>query len=208
MRERPSRPHAARRRSGGFVLVMVLVISCVLGLLLGQFAVSMLTDMELSRARARAVQLRAAAESGVSLARAMLAADLAQRPVVDSLKDAWAKGPMVVHFDEATVTVTIRDENAKIPLPQLMKSWGGNDASRLTQGLRLFTQDAPKDFGVEADDLRRWVVAHQFRLDLPEEAAGKPLFALKTAAPAGAAGKHRAEDYVTAKARPRRPSPL
>jgi type II secretory pathway component PulK len=176
---------------------MVLVISCVLGLLLGQFAVSTLTDMELSRARARAVQLRAAAESGVSLARAMLAADLAQRPVVDSLKDAWAKGPMVVHFDEATVTVTIRDENAKIPLPQLMKSWGGNDASRLTQGLRLFTQDAPKDFGVEADDLRRWVVAHQFRLDLPEEAAGKPLFALKTAAPEGAADKHRAEDYVT-----------
>jgi len=169
MSERCYRPDDARRRSGGFVLIVVLVISCVLGLLLGQFAVSTLTGLELSRARARAVQLQAAAESGICLARAMLAADLAQQPAVDSLKDAWAKGPMVVRFDEATVTVTIRDENAKISLPQLMKAWGGDDARRLAQGLRLFAQDAPKDFGVGADDLRRWVVAHQFRLDLPDE---------------------------------------
>ena len=193
---RSCRSNGARRRSRGFVLVVVLVITCVLGLLLGQFAVSTQTDLELSRARARAVQLRAAAESGISLARAMLAADLAQKPAVDSLKDAWARGPMVVRFDEATITVTIRDENAKISLPQLMKSWGGDDARRLTQGLRLFAQEAPRDFGVEADELRAWTVANQFRLDLPEDAASKPLFALREVV-APAAGKHRAEEYVT-----------
>jgi type II secretory pathway component PulK len=179
---------------GGFVLVVVLVISCALGVLLGQFAVSTLTDLELNRARARAVQLRAAAESGVALARAMLAADLRQRPAVDSPKDAWAQGPMVVRIGEAAVTVTIRDENAKISLPHLMKSWGGDDARRLTQALRLFTQEAPGEFGIGADDLRRWVVANQFRLDLPEQAAARPLFQVKAAA--AGPGK-RPEDYVT-----------
>ncbi len=178
----------------GFVLLVVLVMSCGLGVLLGQFAVSTLTGLELDRARARAVQLRAAAESGVTLARAMLAADLAQRPAVDSLKDAWAQGPMLVRIGGAAVTVTIHDENAKISLPQLVKAWGGDDARRLAHGLRMFTQEAPRDFGLKADDVRRWAVAGQFRLELPKEAAGKPLFRLKAAEPDP---KHRPQDYLT-----------
>jgi len=169
-------------------------MSCALSVLLGQFAVSTLTELELDRARARAVQLRAAAESGVALGRAMLAADAGQRPAVDSLKDAWAQGPMLVRIGGAAVTVTIRDENAKISLPQLMKAWGGDDARRLTHALRMFAQEAPGDFGVKADDLRRWVVAGQFRLDLPNALAGKPLFRLKAADPDP---RHRPEDYFT-----------
>ena len=55
---------SARRRSRGFVLVAVLLISCVLSLLAAQVAVSSLTDLELSRARGRSAQLRAALDSG------------------------------------------------------------------------------------------------------------------------------------------------
>jgi type II secretory pathway component PulK len=182
------------RRRRGFTLVVVLVMSCALSVLLGQFAVSTLTGLELDRARARSVQLRAAAESGVTLARAMLAADLLQRPAVDSLKDAWALGPMTVRIGEATVTVTIRDENAKIPLPQLLKAQGGSDPRRLTQALRMFTQEAPRDFGVSAADARRWIVANQFRLDLPDGSASGPLFRVSAASPDPA---HRPDDCFT-----------
>ncbi len=182
------------RRRKGFVLLVVLVMSCALSVLLGQFVVSTLTGLELDRARARAVQLRAAAESGVTLARAMLAADLAHRPPVDSLKDAWAQGPMLVRIGDAAVTVTMRDENAKISLPQLIKAWGAGDARRLTHALRMLAQEAPHDFGLKSDDLRRWLVAEQFRLDLPKELAGKPLFGLKAAEPDP---EHRPEDYFT-----------
>jgi len=169
-------------RRSGFVLVVVLVMSCVLALVVGQFAVSTLTDLEVSRARARAAQLRAAADSGIELARAMLAADLARRPPVDSLRDVWAQGPMTVRLGETTVTVTIRDENAKISLPHLMKSWDSENAARLSRAFRMFARSAPRDLKVSAAALRRWVVENQYRLDLPPGPAGAPLFRVEASA--------------------------
>ncbi|MFO8007000.1 MAG: type II secretion system protein GspK [Candidatus Brocadiia bacterium] len=168
MRNRPDR--------AGFALVAVLLLTAVLGLLAAQMAVSTLTDLELSQARARRRRLRLALDSATDLARALLATDWADAAEPDSLHDLWASGPMRVRIREASVTLAVRDENARISLPHVIASRRPEDERDLRKKLRHFVREASQVLGPSEEAIRRWIVEHQFRLGLPEEMAAEPLF--------------------------------
>ncbi len=161
---------------GGFALVAVLVIVCVLALLVGRLSVSTMTELELARSRARAVELRAALESGVALARCMLAVDRDEGPPGDSAEDAWARGPMQVRIGDVDVIMNIRDENSKVSVPHVLAATRPADAREFGRALRLFVRESARAFGAEEDEVRRWLVSRQHMLDLPERLAGGPLF--------------------------------
>jgi len=180
----PRKPCADRARAG-FVLVAVLVIACVLALLVGRLSVSTMTELELSRSRARAVQLRAALESGAALARSMLAVDMREGGRSDSAEDAWAQGPMRVRLGDVDVTLNIRDEDSKVSVPHALAGTRPDDARELERALRHFVQKTARSFDVGEDQVRRWIVSRQHRLDLPEKLAGAPLFEVE-GGPAGA----------------------
>ncbi len=168
----------------GFALLAVLLLTAVLGLLAAQMAVSTLTDLELSQARMRRMRLRVALDGATDLARAMLATDWADAAEPDSLHDRWALGPMRVRIGEVSVTLAVRDENARVSLPHVVASRRPDDERELRNQLRLFVREASRVFGPREEAIRRWVVAHQFRLGLPEEMAAEALFDL----PAGPGG--------------------
>jgi len=186
-----------RERSGGFVLLVVLVVTCLLGLVLAQLTVSTQVDLELSRAWSRSAQLRGALDSAVALACAFLS-EGGQLSGVDSLEDAWAQGPFVLHFSDVAVTFAVDDEGAKLSLPHLVGLSADRKAGAIKTALRHFVQEASVAWGVPADDLRRWIVAHQFRLDLPEDLARAPLFSVAPHAAASVASTEpSANDFLT-----------
>lgn len=181
-RPAPNRSRTGRTRTG-FVLVAVLVIACVLSLLVARLSISTMTEVELSRSRARAVELRAALDSGAALARSLLAVDAREGGRSDGTRDTWARGPMRVRLGDVDVTLNIRDEDGKVSVPHMLAARHPDDARELQRALRHFVQEAARAFEVEEDQVRRWIVSRQHRLDLPEEMAGEPLFDIPAGPP-------------------------
>jgi len=194
-----ARPTVLRRRerSGGFVLVVVLVVTCLLGLVLAQLTISTQVDLELSRAWSRSAQLRCALDSAVAVACALLSEE-GQLSGADTLEDAWAQGPFLLRFSESAVTLDIEDESARLSLPQLVGLGSEREPKAVRTALRHFVQKASVAWGVPADDLRRWIVAHQFRLDLPETLAARGLFSVSPGGVGGVgAGAPQPGDFLT-----------
>ena len=186
-----------RQRSGGFVLVVVLVVTCLLGLVLAQLTISTQVDLELSRAWSRSAQLRCALDSAVAVACALLSEE-GQLAGADTLEDAWAQGPFVLRFSESVVTLDIEDESARLSLPHLVGLGSEREPKAVRTALRHFVQEASVAWGVPADDLRRWIVAHQFRLDLPETLAGRGLFSVSPGGVGGVGAEApRPGDFLT-----------
>ena len=181
-----------RKRSGGFVLVVVLVVTCLLGLVLAQLTISTQVDLELSRAWSRSAQLRGALDSAVAVACAVLSEE-GQLPGADTLEDAWAQGPFVLRFSDVAVTFVVEDEGARLSLPHLVGLGSDREPKAVRTALQHFVQEAAKAWPFGSEDLRRWIVAHQFRLDLPETLVGKPLFSV---AAGGAVGRRTGEPHV------------
>ncbi len=169
----------------GFVLATVLAICAFASLIVAQLAVSTHAELELARSRARRAELRVALESGVSLARAVLAAEMdGEEPGVPP---PWAGGPLRMRLGEVDCTLSIEDEGAKFPVSSVLGAASRGGARQRTMALESFVRDAAEAFGLEAAVLRAWVVQRRFRLNLPDKLAGEPLFRSAVHAPADGA---------------------
>jgi type II secretory pathway component PulK len=183
-----------RRRSGGFVLVAVLLLTCVLSLLVAHMASGALTELELARARARRAKLTAAVESGLSLARLMVAARAREKST--GAPEPWAGGPVRLNPGNASVTFHVEDENGRISVPHLIRAGNADTPRELRKHLQRFAQESADAFELDEDEIFRWIVAHQFQLDLPEKLRGEPLFSVERSSP-GADRAPRPGDFLT-----------
>lgn len=181
-----------RRWRGGFVLVAVLVLTCLLTVLVGRLTISTMTDLELSRARAQAVKNRAALESGIALARALLVLHRREAEV-DTLDDPWREGALTFDQGGVAVTMGIEDEESKLPVVQLLEAHDPQDSRQFKKGLLHFIQRASTDLRLDGDDVRRWLVTNQFLLNLPADLADSILFEVP-----GSGGSPAAEALLTA----------
>jgi type II secretory pathway component PulK len=157
------------------VLVAVLVLTCLLTVLVGRLAVSTMSDLEFARTRADVVRARNALESGLALAQALLTEHRTEFEV-DSLDDAWREGSLQFPCAGAVVTMSIEDEESRLPVRPLLVVHKPEDAREFNKGLLHFLQRASTDLGLDGDDVRRWLVANQFLLDVPSGMADGPLF--------------------------------
>jgi type II secretory pathway component PulK len=114
-------------RSGGYVLIMVLIITTLLVSLSGDFLITSQTNIGYIRKFSKRLQALHLAKSGIELGKVVLQADKdgsagnffpgkSTDKNIDSYKDIWAMDFPAIPFENGTIKIKITDENSKINL--------------------------------------------------------------------------------------------
>ncbi len=116
--------------SGGYVLIIVLIITTLLITLAGDFLIASQTNIGYMRKFSKRLQALHLAKSGMELGKVILQADKSGAAGsffsgksadknIDSYKDIWAIDFPEIPFENGTIKIKITDENSKINLSVL-----------------------------------------------------------------------------------------
>jgi len=106
----------------GFALVITLIVTALLVALVTEFISEVYVDTSSAQSYVDAQKAGLMAESGISVAIAMLQLSLPQKSYT-SLHDIWAK-PLELPEEQGTLRITIEDESAKLSLNHIVGANG------------------------------------------------------------------------------------
>lgn len=144
----------------GAVLLLVLVVVALLSALLTDWAFSTLVDMRLTETFRDSNRAYYLARGGVEVGRQLLWMDNNQ---FDAPTEMWGMGvPSYPVSDEATVSITIVDEDSRLNLNKVVDNLGENPNPLMRERLRrLLTQLEIEDPEALSDALIDWIDRNQ-----------------------------------------------
>lgn len=166
--------------SGGYVLIIVLVITTLLISVAGEFIVVAQINIGYGQKLKNRLKAGYLARSGIQIGQFVLYADikganaemLTGKPTdkeVDSYNDIWAIDYPSLPIEDGTLKVQITDENSKINLSVLANEFTGDDNTKFY----YFTQNFFMNMGLLpdfADIIRDWVDVDDSRMPYGAEA--------------------------------------